>query len=125
MTVKAYNIDYDTDGDVKLYRSLPKELIFSQFESIEDIEDNLADAISDKTGFCIFSYRYEIIKTDFLGNELHCGDEVAFFQIGYRGFMKGTIQSMSTQKAKIVHEKTNTGKTESIQFYNQIIKIQK
>jgi len=61
MTVKTYNIKYDTDGDKKIQESLPKELVLSGFEDINDVENTIADAISDATGFCVFSCEYEII----------------------------------------------------------------
>ena len=64
------------------------------------------------------------MKEDYLGNELNIGDTVVFMQIGYRGLMKGEIVSMSAQKAKIKHPPTNTYKKESIQFYNQMIKVE-
>ena len=61
-------------------------------------------------------------KKDYLGNILNIGDMVVFMQIGYRGLMKGKIISMSDQKATLIHEKTNTCSTQSIQFYNQMVK---
>jgi hypothetical protein len=64
------------------------------------------------------------VKEDYLGKEINIGDTVVFMQIGYRGLMKGTIVSMAEKKAKIKHEKTNIGRTESIQFYGQMIKIE-
>ena len=70
------------------------------------------------------NYKNKInMKKDFLGNELHLNDTVVFMQIGYRGLMKGKIVSMSDKKARLKHEKTNTYRTESIQFYSQMIKI--
>ena len=60
---------------------------------------------------------------DYLGNDLFVGDEVAFMQIRYRGLMKGVIKALSPKKATIVHERTNLGTTESIQFHDQIIKV--
>jgi hypothetical protein len=63
------------------------------------------------------------MKKDFLGNELNIGDKVVFMQIGYRGLMEGVITKLSEKKATISHDKTNTCRTESIQFYSQIIKI--
>ena len=62
-------------------------------------------------------------KTDFLGNNLNVGDKVVFMQIKYRGLMIGNIVSMTDKKAKIKHKETNTLRTESIQFYNQMIKL--
>lgn len=62
-------------------------------------------------------------KVDYLGEKLFLGDTVVFMQIGYRGLMTGRIFSMSDKKAKIRHEKTNTCRTESVQFYNQMIKL--
>jgi len=44
-------------------------------------------------------------------------------QIGYRGLMKGKIAKMSRMKATLTHEMTNTCRTESVQFYDQMIKI--
>ena len=64
-------------------------------------------------------------KIDYVGNVLNIGDTVVFMQIRYRGLMKGVIKTMSNKKATISHEKTNTCKTESIQFYSQMIKYDK
>ena len=60
---------------------------------------------------------------DFLGNELQVGDRVVFMQINYRNFLVGTIKKLSPKKATITHDKTNICSTQSIQFYDQIIKI--
>lgn len=53
MKIRAFNIDYDTDGEDI---SLPYEI----FVEVEE-EDYICDAISDKTGFCVFNFQYEII----------------------------------------------------------------
>lgn len=63
------------------------------------------------------------MKYDYLNNELKTGDKVVFMQIGYRGLMTGIIESMSDKKATITHKKTNIGRTKSIQFYSQMVKI--
>ena len=63
------------------------------------------------------------MKTDYLGNEIKIDDIVVFMQIGYRGLMKGKIISMADKKATIAHKKTNTCSTKSLQFYEQMIKI--
>lgn len=60
---------------------------------------------------------------DYLDNEIKIGDSVVFMQIRYRGLMKGEIISLSKVKAKIMHESTNVGQTQSVQFHNQMIKI--
>ena len=60
---------------------------------------------------------------DFLGKEINIGDTVVFMQLKYRNLMKGVIASLSNKKAKILHEKTNTCSTESIQFHDQMIVI--
>ena len=65
------------------------------------------------------------VKKDFLGKEINIGDTVVFMQIGYRGLMRGRIMSMAAKKAKIKHEKTNMGRTESIQFYAQMGSVRK
>ncbi len=54
MKVKVFNIDYDTDGE---QIDLPQELIL-EVNSLCELEDK----ISDETGFCHWSFEYEIIK---------------------------------------------------------------
>ena len=53
MKVKAFNISYDTDGEDV---NLPYEV----FVEVEE-EDDICDAVSDQTGFCVFSLQYEFI----------------------------------------------------------------
>ena len=60
MKIKAFNIKYDTDGDSELADSLPKEFEF-EFEDVDEVESELADTISDNTGFCVFSCDYKIL----------------------------------------------------------------
>ena len=60
MKVKATDIVYDTDGIVSTEMNLPSEMIV-EVDGIIDIESEIADAISDKTGWCVEAYNYEII----------------------------------------------------------------
>jgi len=53
MKVKVFNIEYDTDNE---FVELPQELILE----VED-EDDICDAVSDETGFCVFTLQYEFI----------------------------------------------------------------
>lgn len=53
MKARAFNINYDTDGEDI---NLPYEV----FVEVEQ-EDDICDAVSDETGFCVFSLQYEII----------------------------------------------------------------
>jgi len=64
-------------------------------------------------------------KYDFLGKVLKVGDEVVFMQINYRQLMRGIIVKMGKRKATIEHLTTNTCKTKSIQFHNQIIRVRR
>jgi hypothetical protein len=57
MKIKAINIKYDTDGKAI---PLPKELILRVDDDF-DPDQELADKISDETGFCVFSCDYEVI----------------------------------------------------------------
>ncbi len=47
--MRATNIKWDTDGDMKLLNELPTEM-----EIPEDMtdEDEISDYLSDETGFC-------------------------------------------------------------------------
>lgn len=65
MKVKVTNIVYDTDIDddssqFVLNSDLPSEMIV-EVDGIIDIESEIADAISDKTGWCVQGYNYEIL----------------------------------------------------------------
>lgn len=53
MIVKTTRIDWDTDGETFL--DLPQEVTIE----VED-EDGIADALSDKYGWCIFALNYDI-----------------------------------------------------------------
>jgi hypothetical protein len=59
-TYKLTALSFDTDGDKQLATDLFKEwfskeftLNVSEFESIEDITEAVADAITDETGYCV------------------------------------------------------------------------
>jgi hypothetical protein len=65
MKIKVTDIVYDTDIDddssqFVLNSDLPSEMIV-EVDGIIDVESEIADAISDKTGWCVQSYNYEIL----------------------------------------------------------------
>jgi len=60
MKVKVTDIVYDTDGIVSSEMNLPSEMILIVDSSL-DVESEIANAISDKTGWCVEGYNYEII----------------------------------------------------------------
>lgn len=62
--VKCTEIQWDTDGDKELSKSLPKEvtLIIDDYCEGDYLDDELADMLSDKYGFCLFGFNYEIIN---------------------------------------------------------------
>ena len=62
MKVKVTDIVYDTesDGEINTDLDLPTEMIIDLGEDV-DIEDEIADIISDKTGWCVEAYNYEIL----------------------------------------------------------------
>ncbi len=65
MKVKVTNIVYDTDIDddssqFVLNSDLPSEMIV-EVDGIIDVESEIADAISDLTGWCVQGYNYEIL----------------------------------------------------------------
>lgn len=51
--MKAYNIQWDTDGDEELAASLPQEIEIP--DGLVD-PDEIADYITDLTGYCHFGY---------------------------------------------------------------------
>ena len=58
LTVRIYNISYDTDGEDDI--SLPQEFIV-QLEDNESVEDMLSEHITEQTGFCHRGFLYEVI----------------------------------------------------------------
>ena len=66
IAMKITNIKWDTDGDMKILKSLPKEIdITDEFDvnDYEDDEDKLLDDIcdwlSDTYGYCHFGFEIE------------------------------------------------------------------
>jgi hypothetical protein len=59
MKIKAINITYDTDGEKV---QLPSSLSFD-VDSDFDPEYELADLVSEETGWCVLSCDYEWIHT--------------------------------------------------------------
>tara|TARA_A100001037_G_scaffold306291_1_gene350473 strand:+ start:1848 stop:2051 length:204 start_codon:yes stop_codon:yes gene_type:complete len=57
MIVHTVSIDWDTDGDKKMFDKLPQRVILSV-----DDEDEIADTLSDMYGWCIFGLAYNIEK---------------------------------------------------------------
>ncbi len=62
---------------------------------------------------------------DFLGQDLEVGDEVVFIQLRYRNLLKGTIIKMTPKTILIAHERTNVGSTQTKQFPEQVVRINK
>jgi hypothetical protein len=65
MKIKVTNIVYDTDIDddssqFVLNSDLPSEMIV-EVDGIIDVESEIADAISDRTGWCVQGFNYEIL----------------------------------------------------------------
>jgi hypothetical protein len=65
MKVKVTNIVYDTDinddsSQFVLNSDLPSEMIV-EVDGIIDVESEVADAISDRTGWCVQGFNYEIL----------------------------------------------------------------
>ena len=60
MKFKAYNIKYDTDKE-KYKPLLPKKFVFEVNEGF-NIEDEGADLITQQTGWCVNSFKYQVIE---------------------------------------------------------------
>ena len=54
--MRAFNIKWDTDGDMDVLESLPKEMDIP--EGMED-EEEISDYISDQTGWCHFGFKLD------------------------------------------------------------------
>jgi len=64
MIYKAFDIQYDTDGED--IEDLPQELYFHVDEDDgEDAEEVICDGISDRTGWCHFGFNFEPVSLTF------------------------------------------------------------
>ena len=62
--MKAVNIKWDTDGDLELLRDLSKEIEIPEYlidedTDIDEYEEEIADYISEVTGYCHFGFDFE------------------------------------------------------------------
>ena len=57
MIVKTTSIDWDTDGDQVMFDKLPQRVILEV-----DDEDEIAEALSDMYGWCVFELSYNTEK---------------------------------------------------------------
>ena len=57
MIVETTSIDWDTDGDETVFGKLPQRVTLNV-----DDEDEIADALSDMYGWCVFGLTYTVEK---------------------------------------------------------------
>ena len=64
--MKTTNIKWDTDGDMKILKSLPKEIDITDEFDVNDYEDDedkllddISDWLSDTYGYCHFGFEIE------------------------------------------------------------------
>lgn len=60
--VRCSEIAWDTDGDKKLAKTLPHsyDINIEDYVDGDDLDDEIADALSDLTGFCVEGFNYTI-----------------------------------------------------------------
>lgn len=97
--LKAINIKWDTDGDMEVLNELPTELIIPDdleelYKRKEDREyalEEIADWLSEDTGFCHDGFEIEKVITkefveddlyDFFSDKMETGDEPEIERVG-------------------------------------------
>lgn len=62
--VKCSDIIWDTDGNKKIAKALPQccYVDIEDYEEDDDLDEEIADALSDLTGFCVEGFYYTIEK---------------------------------------------------------------
>lgn len=60
--VKCSDIIWDTDGNKKIAKALPQccYVDIEDYEEDDDLDEEIADALSDLTGFCVKGFYYTI-----------------------------------------------------------------
>lgn len=71
LTIRVYNIEWDTDGDKELFESLPQNITMGirvpRDWDEDEMDDYIGGKLSDEHGFCHFGYEYDIIAEDGVG----------------------------------------------------------
>lgn len=97
--LKAINIKWDTDGDMEVFNELPTELIIPDdleelYKRKEDREyalEEIADWLSEDTGFCHDGFKIEKVITkefveddlyDFFSDKMETGDAPEIERVG-------------------------------------------
>lgn len=62
--VKCTEIQWDTDEDREILETLPKDvtLTIEDYCEGDDLDDIIADMLSDEYGFCLFGFNYKILN---------------------------------------------------------------
>ena len=63
MFVRAFDIEWDTDGRSRKACGLPSESIV-ELDDDADVEYEIADALSDEYGYCVCGCDFEILSSD-------------------------------------------------------------
>lgn len=58
MTVRFYNIQWDTDGEPT---DLPTDVTIEDVDDDIDLAEEGCDVLSDKFGFCLYGFDYMIV----------------------------------------------------------------
>ena len=119
---KLINIQWDTDGDEKILRELPKELsIDSDALSIsdenkrEEVEETISDYLSDTYGFCHFGFK-------FYKGELNMTYDVKITEISIRHV---TVEADSQWEAEeIAEDRWNSGDQDYILTSEDFVEAQ-
>ena len=64
LKIRAYNIEWDTDGDKEVFETLPKEVVMELAFSEGDhgyLDIIVGDKLSDEYGYCHNGFEYEIL----------------------------------------------------------------
>ena len=108
--LKAINIKWDTDGDMEVLNELPTELIIPDdleelYKRKEDREyaiEEIADWLSEDTGFCHDGFEIEKVITkefveddlyDFFSDEMETGDAPEIERVGRYPDMYVTVDN--------------------------------
>lgn len=63
--VRCFNIKWDTDGNSRIFKKLPQEVIYEGYiceEDEDEIDEILGDYLSDKWGFCHYGFKFEVLE---------------------------------------------------------------
>ena len=108
MIFKTRSIDWDTDDDKEVFDGLPQQVTVD----VEN-EDEIADALSDNYGWCMFGFEVDRLMEIKLSNDqvlrIEEGDDCLHIAAMHDGYVDGYICEISANGTLVMPNSGDAG----------------